>query len=222
MTNFQKDKIKILSFDCANRTLGYSIIEVFIKAFEDPYDFIYKKYIKNHNQLLFTLLKCGVYDLCRGQLLKNTNINKRRKHLLEFFNKLIDENSIDFVLLEDQPFGKNKYSWAVQEQISMICSLKNIKCKNIKPKEKLYINFNKEITIENYIKKYGRSRPTNKKFAKDLLRWCLSMKIFGQDMSILRGTPAVFHSDVADSILQVVAFFSYKYKGNVSNKKRNR
>lgn len=208
---------KILSFDCANKTMGYCIMMVNAAAINDPQ--IYINNLKNGaaDNYLFKLIAAGVIDICGGKLMKNTTSSARRRCLIERMKFIFENWDFDLILLEDQPFGKNKYSWAVQEQIATICTLWNIPFKTIKPKMKLRLRFGSAagITIGNYIEKWGKGRPTNKKFARDLMRWAMSIDLFHcGGMKKLNGISAAFHSDIADSILQVIAFLllnNYKY-----------
>jgi hypothetical protein len=134
------DNMKILSFDCATRTLGYCLleyraVELFANFAQEsaaalqacrlgPEEYNNSAVGIGDNLVLYKVWTCGVIDVTAGRLMRNVSLNRRRRLLVAALDKLMAEvtcinGHIDIVLLEDQPAKLNKGSRLVQEQIAM-------------------------------------------------------------------------------------------------------
>jgi len=135
--------MNILSFDCANRTLAFTWLQINnIENYEN---------IKN-----FVIVKCtGVKDITNSKLSDITDIDRSKK-LYDFLKELSDkipEYGLDCVFVEHQP-RKNQFnvkadaSYVEQQIIYHFISI-GINVRQISPKLKTKIAFSSELTHEN-------------------------------------------------------------------------
>jgi hypothetical protein len=143
---------RILSFDCATRTLGYALVEcrniadnfgedaANVRAWIDDRTLATRQSLPKDCLSLYKLHNCGVIDVTAGRLIRNVSANRRRLMLIAALGRLIEslfhaENGGaqgstcalrpgDVVLLEDQPAKLNKGSRLVQEQIAMYFAMR--------------------------------------------------------------------------------------------------
>lgn len=178
---------KILSFDCAHRSLAWTYIVLHNKSTE-------------LNILIDSIeyFECGSIDLLDGKKVKETSAIERTKKLHEFL-KMFNQYIIDYVYIEYQ-MGPNHKSKEVETGIMMHFAEKNLIC--AKPAFKNTIAFCPEGLYQNFIKKYSKTYDANKAHTKYNFTVFLN-KLYELRPELKQNLNPKHMSDIADSFMQI-------------------
>lgn len=153
---------RILSVDCAHRTLGYTLAEVNLNFFEDINRADSLNSIYNCLNSFVVISDCNVIDVLGGKTISSMSKLDRVRKIMAAI-KLFP--SVDLVIIEDQPLnvgGKQVRSGEVQDVlityyellgVSVVCippRLKNNFILGVNPVRKSSkYEYNKELSVEN-------------------------------------------------------------------------
>lgn len=198
--------MRILSFDCANITLGYAILD-----FEEKNIVEICSRICGGSELEKEKITIPVFDVVNllNKKVANTNIAYRTTKLVEFLNKVPAEN-VDIVLVEYQMMP-NVWSHSVQDQIMMYYMSKypNIKVFDVKPALKNTIAFSEEGLYQNFIELFVKNKPANK--AHSAFNCTMLMESLNIDIKHLlhlnkKLNKKMVDNNLADAIMQAIAY----------------
>jgi len=208
-----------LSFDCANKTLAYMIVEINVNIIEEIRGEVRnegKEYIKKKQKIkeiekklekYIEFKKYGVVDVLNGKKIKNTTTIERTKMLKNKLDELNFLNCIDSnttIVIEKQPRLSNFKSSTICDQIMMYFADYNINL--ISPKLKNKISYNEKLRHEIFLRKYKTKYSADKNHSKSNFLYLL--KIFKQE-SILSKIQKSSYDDIADSFQQIIAYIVF-------------
>lgn len=226
--NTTTQNTRILSFDCANKSLAY---------FSANFDLQYlSRYIELRNKvmlsqqkeaehieaianlLFFTQtntfaenIKSGVVDVLDGKKLNDTNLIERTKGLKQKLDEIYSTMPTpDLILIEAQP-NKNHKSSTVQDQLCMYFINKNIKCMLIDSREKNRHCFDPNLHHDIFVCKFHKTYTANKNHSKQ--NFLKFIKVFNIE-HVLLGIKAENVDDLADSFMQLFAYLLSLLKTN--------
>ena len=208
----------ILSFDCANKSLAYSLIDVNIDLLKE----ILNKYPnrkKNQEIIIdvddistcFTYVDSDVADLLDGKKLKNVSSVDRAKSLRKYIdNKKFDIDINTNILIEKQPEKVNVKSCSVSDQLLYhFANQTNIS--TISPSLKNKISFtseNNSLIYNKFVTKYSSSYIANKNHAKENFLHFINKS--GQE-HVISNVKKSNYNDIADSFMQIIAYYAFNY-----------
>lgn len=212
------NKLRILSFDCANKSLAY-----FSAEFDPLYIAKYKQLRNNvlrenapieatAKLLLFLSsqfaenIKCGVVDVLDGKKVADTELIHRTKCLKKKLDEIVSiMPAPDLVLIEAQPPNKNHKSSIVQDQLCMYFIDRNIECVLMDPRVKNKYSFDSSLHHDVFICKNPTLYAANKNHSKhNFLKF---IKVFNMEY-VLDGVKKENIDDLADSFMQIFAYLA--------------
>jgi hypothetical protein len=156
---------RILSIDCAHRTLGYTLAEVNLNFFEDITRVDSLNSIYNCLNLFVVISDCNVIDVLGGKTISSLTKLERVRKIISVIKTF---PPVDLVLIEDQPpkmggkHGVSVRSGEVQDVlltyyellgVTVVCippRLKNNFILGVNPvKKSSKYEYNKELSVEN-------------------------------------------------------------------------
>ena len=201
--------MKILSYDCANKSLGYTLFTVCV-------DDIAQKYLpigkptpeKIHDMIrkdieglknLITIESCGVINLFE-EMVKNTNIIYRTKKLRQAldtagFGKM---NDIDAVVVEYQ-YTPGSPSREVSDMLLMYYSNFNINL--FFPSARKKVHFSDDISYAEFSVKYKKSYDANKAHSIANCNYLAEVLELTEFQTCMGELPASNRDDLAESLL---------------------
>src|SRR3972149_1135419 len=191
----------ILSFDCANKSLAYSLVEI-------PDGLKIEKKKRNEEAIMnideiddykkIKIKECDVVNLLGGRKVKDIDKNFGEKLKIYELDDII-------ILIEKQPETINIKSCAISDQLLFyFANLKNIA--TISPTLKNKISFNSELAYNKYVSKYSNSYLANKNHAKANLLYFLKKT---EQEYVLKDIKKSNYNDLADSFMQIIAYLTF-------------
>ena len=179
----QRPLFNILSFDCANKSLGVCAATI------------------DANGKL-EVVKLEVVDLIPGRKVKCTNCIERAIGLKNYLNKeWIKTCSWDLVLIEYQLISNDKSRIVSMQLCYHFADISKVKI--VKPAAKNTIHFTNNLAYGNYAEKYSSNYVANKKHcAANLLHYVKTRN----KMHLLKGIPKSRYADVGDAFMQMLAY----------------
>jgi len=204
----------ILSFDCANKSLAYSLVEI-------PDGLKIEKKKRNEEAIMnideiddykkIKIKECDVVNLLGGRKVKDVDSIERARCLRKYIDKNFGEKlkiyELDdiIILIEKQPETINIKSCAISDQLLFyFANLKNIA--TISPTLKNKISFNSELAYNKYVSKYSNSYLANKNHAKANLLYFLKKT---EQEYVLKDIKKSNYNDLADSFMQIIAYLTF-------------
>ncbi len=223
-------KIRILSFDCANKSLAYFSANFDIQ-YLSKYAALRNKIIEQANDPKMSItaaanlivfmrlnvfaenIKCGVVDVLDGKKVADTELIQRTKCLKQKLDEIINAMpKPDLVLIEAQPPNKNHKSSIVQDQLCMYFIDRKIECLLMDPRVKNKYCFDSDLHHDVFVCKNPTLYAANKNHAKyNFLKF---IKVFDIE-HVLNGIKKENIDDLADSFMQIFAYLLDKYKSAV-------
>ena len=186
---------KILSFDCASKSLGVSIVKIDGKIELELYETIN----------ILTL------DGSENRLITETTTTERSKLLKKYLKKFDNIEKDTQILIEYQMDANDKsreiYHYLIYHFSDFSIELFNPKLKN-------KIHFGK-YHISDYYAKYANSEYARKKHSSDLGKYfCSELNLIGPNIGDVRNKK---DDDCAEALLQTLAFLKKKYNIDIDN-----
>lgn len=211
--------IKVLSFDCANKSLAYTCAIVNVNIFSDLNVFVQQLQtlnpsdplacIKLLQQLQDTLggfikvLKSGSLDVIEGLNVEDVDDLDRVQNLAYTLNTInIDIGQNDVVLIEDQPEARNAPSYAVQIGIQMYYAMQGAQIILVDPRKKNHLTFDPTISLEIFLETCRDSYAANKMHSSaNFIHFIRNWKLEHMTAGLSK------YDDVSDSFLQILVWF---------------
>lgn len=202
------DSCYLLSFDCANKSLGYTYARIYnpIQYCIDLINPCLKKSVGVPSDWI-EILSCGVLDLLPNMKLKNTNPIFRAQMLYNRITKLIEDIKLDdnaIILIETQPSFNIKSSY-VSYQLLMIFIKYDTRLVPSSQKNKMYIG---NLKLADFRQKYASNYAANKEHSKAMF------KVFRETHNVewmIDGIAKRNIDDLADSCMQILAYIPFLY-----------
>lgn len=183
-----------LSFDAANKTLGYVVCS-------NDKKYVSENGVMDYKQLQMKFLYFGVVDLFPGRLVGNTTAVERTIELNKFLKTIKlpeDANMGNTVVVIEYQMGQNHKSHSVQDQIMMFY-VDRARVEIIGPSAKNGISFTEELRIQRFMEKYKTAESANKNQTAENLRFLsektkLPINHISNDL----------HNHVADAFMQLL------------------
>lgn len=228
------DKQVILSFDCANKSLGFTLATIDRRVLEKVRSLIERAKsvlllspldINTCQQLLaeadeaikgwVVVHACGVMDCLPGKKAQEVKVAERMVGLgavLDSIDKIMNIVGVkpDVILVEDQHDSLNSLSSSIAAGVCM--NYRNYKCIIMNPKLKNSISYSQELQWSvmhaHYLatskSKNKKRYVTNKKHSLANFYYFIEKIIEKPD--IADHVPKLFHDDLADSFQQMMAY----------------
>lgn len=210
--------MKVLSFDCANRSLAVCYLDINENFFKEMSLTLLKKESDTKekiislvdNYAIIHILK--VFDLTKGNKCDTVERTNKLKRCLFELDELIasnetKENKIDTVLVEYQMSANDK-SRCVSQQI--LYHYANLPCKLylVGPTLKNKVFFKQDLDHGTFMSKYSSKYTANKNHTKEnFLYW---LKIYNKT-DIVKDIKKKNMDDIADAFMQVFGWLEHYY-----------
>ncbi|MCK4967698.1 MAG: hypothetical protein KAS12_01470 [Candidatus Aenigmarchaeota archaeon] len=199
--------MKILSFDCADRTFGVSLMDINFDLINSTFKKIEVGELTQENinetslilRQTIQLLFCESVDLLGKNICETTRYY--RTNALKTYLDKIKDHDIDLILIENQNI--NHVSQVVQDKIEMYFEIihPNVKRVVISPREKNKIYIEKVGGRETFLSKY--SRPHNANKAHATANFIHLSKFFSWELPKI---PKSKLNHIADACMQTIAY----------------
>jgi hypothetical protein len=201
--------MRILSFDCANRSLAVCYADIDTNIYDNIADAMEEKDIEKvaaliNNYINIKILK--VFDLTKGKKCTTIERSILLKACLTDLDKLIGAEH-DCVLVEYQMSANDKSRCVSQQIVYHYTGCAPVYL--VGPTLKNKISFHPSMDHGSFMAKYASKYTANKNHSKkNFLHWC---KLFGQEECI-KGIAKKNLDDVADAFMQILGWLEYGKK----------
>jgi hypothetical protein len=203
--------MKILSFDCADKTFGYSMIEDCPEMRSAIFKEIRDGKMNENNLMEFRqnirdtrrLISYGFKDLLRGKKIKDTTRAFRTRMLKEYLDTL-STDGVDLVIIESQ--NMNRKSQVIENKLEMYYDihLPSVKRFVIDAGKKGKVYYPKVGSRESFIAKYSTSHDGNKEHATQ--NFLFLSELYGWNLpKMTKGK--INH--IADACMQSIAYMKF-------------
>ena len=215
--------INVLSFDCANKSLGVSIF-TYNKNFQKDINNVLESNIENIDKLInindiinnsINILYLDVIDVLPDLKVSEVSLLDRTKafksvilQINDIVDKYLKGQKIN-ICIEYQPVFNDKSRTICNQLIYEYTLKENYEIHIVNPSLKNKIYFTEELKHNLFLAKYNSNYKANKNHTKS--NFLYFIKVYNLD-NLIKKIKKSNLDDIADSLLQGFAFIKYIYK----------